>query len=504
MVLLSPDDVQSFAKDSGSFNNQTTNLVIWNTHATLIRNPYITDPASKVLKQDWSKFEGVLADSWTVSGDGLVYTFKLKSGVQSQAGNELTADDVIWSFERHKFDSASAIPSFDTYLENVDSPFTKIDDQTLELRLKVAGAGTSILSLLGAPDSQIYDSTFLKEHATAEDPYAITWSKTNSGWGFGPYTIESHVAGESTVLAASPNYVFGEPAIKRIVINVVPEPGSRASAVANGDADLALDLLPSMMAGLGSEGIQTFPIATNTMINMPMVTTRSPFDNVDIRRAMAHAIPYAEIVENVFHGRAKPMHVILPADSTNYDGTGLDPLQYDPTQAKKILADAGIAMPVKVTLTANSASRDAMDTAILIQSYAKDAGFDVEVNQLAPAEFGSGRTGGSFQAFLDVDSANVMTPLYQLSLHFRKDSVINLSKWGTDEFYAAMKSAGSLDDPTSVEGMQAWNAVERIMRAELPTTFIAYLDSTDAARAGLKGYATRADGTVDLSIISFG
>jgi len=497
LVIVSSDDPATFAADSGGYSGKTQTSVVINTQATLVRNPYIKDAETGVLKQDWSDFEGVLAASWDVSDDGLTYTFGLREGVESQAGNPFTADDVIWSFERHySTDTSSTQFVFAPYVAGLDA-WKKIDDHTVSLTLLHAGDGITVLSLLSNLDAQIFDSTFLKTKATPDDPFAVTWSKTEGGWGYGAYEMVSYTPGESVVLEANPNYPLGEPEIKKLTFKVVPEAGTRAAAIRAGDADVALDLLPSQIADLTGGSVQTFKQPTNQHIKMPLITTKAPFDNVAVRHAFAHAVPYDQIIENVYLAQAARMSSVLRPDSPNYVGTGLETIPYDPAKAKAILADAGVQTPVAVELTVNSGIPDAVDTAVQIQSSAEDAGFEVKIREVAPAEFSGGRNSGKFQAFLDRDSAFVMTPAYQLRLWTDKGSPFNLAQWESEDFYAAMATALAAPDSVGPDGMQKWNAVEQVWRTEMPIVFIANLFPTDALRDGIEGFATRSDMGID-------
>ncbi|GFJ95589.1 ABC transporter substrate-binding protein [Phytohabitans rumicis] len=441
LVIVSSDDPATFAADSGGYSGKTQTSVVINTQATLVRNPYIKDATTGVLKQDWSAFEGVLATSWDVGENGLTYTFHLREGVKSQAGNPFTADDVIWSFERHySADTSSTQFVFAPYVSGLDA-WKKIDEHTVSLTLQHAGDGITVLSLLSNLDAQIFDSTFLKTKATPDDPFAVTWSKTEGGWGYGAYKMVSYTPGESVVLEANPNYPLGEPEIKKLTFKVVPEAGTRAAAIQAGDADVALDLLPSQIADLTGGSVQTYKQPTNQHIKMPLITTKAPFDNIAVRQAFAYAIPYDQIIENVYLGQAARMSSVLRPDSPNYVGTGLETIPYDPAKAKSILAEAGVQTPVAVELTVNSGIPDAVDTAIQIQSSAEEAGFNVKIREIAPPEFSAGRNSGKFQAFLDRDSAFVMTPAYQLRLWTDKGSPFNLAQWESKDFYAAMATA---------------------------------------------------------------
>jgi peptide/nickel transport system substrate-binding protein len=501
LIAVAPDEPTGYSMDAGDPGGWVGTEVVINTQTTLIRNPYIKDPKTGVLKQDWYKFEGVLAKSYDVSSDGLVYKFHLHGDVKSQAGNPLTADDVLWSMERHfNTPTSSTKFIFGPYVDDLKSQLVKVDDHTVELKLKHSGDGFTVLSLLSNMDTEIFDSTVLKQHVTSDDPYAVKWSAANTGWGFGAYTVESHTPGESTVLVANPNYVFGTPKFRKIIFKLVPDAGTRMTSLQAGDAQMATAMAPAQLANLSSDTkVNTFKVATNGLLHLPLVTTKAPFNNVKVRQAMAYAVPYDEILSNVYKGYATRMGSLIPPDSPNYDGDGLAPLTYDPAKAKSLLAEAGVSLPVKFSLAVNGTIPDAKAAAVLIQSYAKDAGFDITIDERSSADYQEARNKGVFQAFMDRNGANVQSPAYQLSLWTGKGSPFNLAAWESQKFYDAMDKALAVSDPFSKEAMVAWNAVEQILRKEMPIVDIAHIAPTAAFAKTVNGFAVRSDGYIDLA-----
>ena len=105
-----------------------------NVQACLIRNPYVTSSRdTKALTQDNYQFEGVLAESYDVSSDGLDTRSHLRPGVLSQQGNPFSADDVLWSYQR-KFHSTSITPFVSSpAITDPAKQFTKVDDNTVKI-----------------------------------------------------------------------------------------------------------------------------------------------------------------------------------------------------------------------------------------------------------------------------------------------------------------------------------------------------------------------------------
>ncbi|WP_099022153.1 ABC transporter substrate-binding protein [Mycolicibacterium palauense] len=505
LVVLSPSQATSFAADGGATGGADGAELVMNTGAGLVRNPYVVDEASGVLKQDWYDFEPLLAEKYEVSPDGRTYTFTLRRGVLSQSGNELTADDVLWSYERKFASPGSAKFLNDPIITDPARQIAKVDDYTVTITIDDPGEGFTLLSLLANKSGIIYDSDLLKQHVTADDPYAVDWSKNNSGWGYGAYQVDRFTPGEETVLIANPNFVLGEPAVKKITYRVVTDPGTRVTALRSGDADVVTQLRPADQEALAADGAaKVFDIKTNLFNRLALITTNAPFDDQRVREALNYAIPYDRIIDSVYRGMADPTKGMLSPDAPGYDGTGITGGTYDPQKAKALLAEAGHPDGVEFTLTVSSAVPDMVETAVQIQSFAKDAGFTVNIDEQPASAFGSGSIEGIYQSFLARDYSAVMSPPYELSVWTGKGSNINYSRWEDESFYAAVAAGIAVGDPLTPEAGARWNAAERIMQKASPMIFIARVRPSVAFSKNTDGYAYRSDNTVDYSQVTLG
>ncbi|MET0324753.1 MAG: ABC transporter substrate-binding protein [Ilumatobacteraceae bacterium] len=501
LTVVAPDTGWTWTIDSG-FGGLEPALQL---AATLIKKPYIPSSASDALQQDVNNYEPYLAESWEVSEDGLVYTFHLSDAI-SAAGNELTADDVLWSFERRFATPTSVSPSVQAPQITRLEQFQKVDDKTVTLTLDQAGHGATALALLADLTAWIYDSTLLEEHVTPEDPYAVTWSRDNPNFGFGPYEVTDFQPGTSVTLAAREDFVLGAPLIKTVVVKVVPDAGTRANLLRSGDADMAVALVPADLVALEAE--EATKVATvdnpNAYIMMPLVTNKPPFDDMLVRQAFAYAIPYEEIIENVYHGLAvRNGPGFVRRDHPGYDGSGLTPFTFDPAKAQELLAEAGVTDGVSFDLAVSAAEPDMQEAAIQIQTFAKEAGFDVHITQLPAAAFGSGRVDHSFQAFILKDYAITLTPSYELNVYTAPGGSNNLADWENDAFYAARAEGDELADPYTPEAGALWNEAERYFINEAPIPMIAQIQPTVAMSEDLMGYAWRSDNYLDFSELYF-
>ena len=504
-IMVMPSQATQISWDSGYVNSEDYIDLQTLLNGTLVRMDYVEGEEEGVIKQDISNFAGYLAESYDVSEDGLTYTFHLADGVVSQAGNPLTADDVVWSFQR-KFDENTVGISAGLLgtagLTSADQ-VTKVDESTVAITIPRASDGLTLLGSLALPMGIVYDSTFLQEQATAEDPYAVKWAATSyDNYGFGPYEIESLTDGAETVLVANEDHVGGAPAIDRIVRRVVPEVGNRLNAVRSGDADVAVALRPSDMASLADNPAVFVPaIATNQRLFLTLVVTKAPFDKVEVRQALSHAVDYERIIKEVYSGQAERQFGFLNPDVTGYTDEGLPKPDYDPAAAKALLTAAGITTPVPVTLTISNADPIASDIAVILRDTASDAGFALSIEELTPAQVSEKQDKQQGEAYIGWGAPWNLSPPYVLQWVNNPGSTD--TGWTSQPFTDALERGYAAGDVTSEAAARAWNEAEVIWMQDAPNIPIAGVGPTVAFASDLTGWTWRTDGGVDLSQASF-
>ena len=141
-----------------------------------------------------AKIEPHLAESWTVSKDGKSYVFKLKRGVKSPFGTELTAEDIVWTYEK------SATQKRTGQFMRTAARIDKVEAVSrYEVRYVLSDANRIFLGALTLHLPAIFDSVEAKKHATPDDPYSTKWLARNTA-GFGPYHLQSLQAGQQAVV----------------------------------------------------------------------------------------------------------------------------------------------------------------------------------------------------------------------------------------------------------------------------------------------------------------
>ena len=502
-VIVTAAQPSSFSYETSATGYEAAEF-FQNTGSTLIKNPYIDGEGGDARHQDLYDFEPVLASSYEVSDDQLTYTFNLNTDAVSTAGNNLTADDVVFSMQR-KFKTATSIVSFISApaLTDVDTQVVKIDDETVSFTVADSAYGFTLLSLLANTPYNIYDSTVLTEHATPDDPYGVVWSQTNANFGFGAYALTDYTPGEQMIYTANEGYVLGEPAVERIVQRVVSDAGQRSNLVRSGDAQIATQLRPADQVDLAeADAAQVFDVASNAFVFMPLLTTAAPFDDVEVRKALALAVPYEDIMSDVYRGRLSEIPSMLDAAAPGFDGDGLAANTTDAAAAKQMLEAAGYTEDVAFTITVNNAVPDLQETAVAIQSAANEAGFDVTIDAVNSSAFQEGLAAKTFQASMGRDYAVVQSAPYVLSLFYTPGSPINWPDFDNAALNDAIAAGNAAGDPLADAAGAQWNAAQKVLQSEMPTIYIGYVQPLNAFAPNVDGYAFRTDNVIDYAELS--
>lgn len=497
-IIVSPSADFSWAFD----NALGVMEPLMNLHATLVRKPYVAS-AQGALQQDLYKFEPYLAESYTVSGDGLTYTFKLRTDVTSADGNKLSTDDVVWSFDRKFKTATSVVPgAFSGALTDPGKQITKVDPSTFTISVPTVASGTTLLAVLSDIGGQIYDSTLLKQHVSVDDPYAVKWSANNPNYGFGAYKVESYQQGVQAVLVGRDDYFLGAPKVKKVIFKAIADPGARSNSVADGSANIAEGLLPADQATLSKNPAVSVPTVDNpnSTLMLPLVTNKAPFDNEKVRQAFAYAVPYQQIIDDVYKGRASRTSAgLLDPSAPHFDNAGYPDYTYNSQKAKALLAEAGKPGGVNFKLSVNTANNDAVQAAQIIKTVAAESGFAVDIEQLPDATFTERKASHAFQAYLTIDYAVTMLPSYILRAFTQKDSSNNLADWTDPGFETELAAGFAAGDQLGQNASSKWNAAEKTMLEATPILKLANMQPAVATSAKLTGYAWRSDNWIDYS-----
>src|SRR5215510_8327365 len=254
--------------------------------------------------------EGKLAQSFELDPASKFIRFQLREGVKSNWGNELTADDIKWTWDR-KF-GLGAIGAFYVStlgLENKDS--VKVEGK-YTVSINLDNPNPLLAKLQPNLYNPIYDSTKCKQESNADDPWARKFIENNSA-GYGPYRLDELQRGQQAVFKARPDYYLGKPAMDTVIFREVPTSATRASLLQGGAADIAQYLQPLELIKLRNDkSVAIDSVSSSSMIWLELNAQIEPFGDQRVRQAMNFAFPQEQVLKTVFQGIASPLNGCMP------------------------------------------------------------------------------------------------------------------------------------------------------------------------------------------------
>ncbi|WP_315778099.1 MULTISPECIES: ABC transporter substrate-binding protein [unclassified Bradyrhizobium] len=276
----------------------------------------------------------LLASSWQASSDLKSYTFKLVKGVKFQNGEAFDSVAVKFSFERAgAANSTNKDKALFQAMEAVNAP----DAETIEVKLKYSEPNLPFL--LGQATAAIVEPKSAPTNAT--QPV-----------GTGPYTLGSWAKGSSLSLNKWPDY-RNAAAVKlsKVTIRFISDPAAQVAALLSGDVDaFPRGTTARTIAQFKSDPRFTVLIGGSKAKTIVTINNKKkPLDDVRVRRAILAAIDRKAMIEGAVDGLGTPIGSFYVPGSLGYvDTTDINP--YDPEKAKKLLAEAGIATPLQLSL----------------------------------------------------------------------------------------------------------------------------------------------------------
>lgn len=356
-----------------------------------------------------AELEPALAESWTVSEDGLTYVFTIRSGVTFHDGTPLTAEAVATNFLRQIDENHPLHTEGMTYVEILFGDVESVE-ATGELELTIVLTRPIILlpaklSLFAAGIAS----------PTALETLGPDYSTGPAGTG--PFKFESWTKDVELVFVANDDYWGGRPAIDRVVFRTIAEDTVRLAELTTGGVDIANQIDFKDVATI--EADENLAVVTGTFWNVQflgMNATIPPFDNLQVRQAIQHAINKENIAEAVFYGNytigAGPIAPGVPG----YDESLADFYPYDPERAMALLEEAGLGEISFDLVNRSNGVWPLLGQLILADLQA--VGINANLISLPDAEFFGQLNAGEVPAFLNDwtwdngDPDNVMFSLY--------------------------------------------------------------------------------------------
>lgn len=334
-----------------------------------------------------------LAESWTVSDDGLTLRFRLRDAKFSD-GTPVTTADVQYSIER----AASEASGWGRFFRPITG-FEIIDDR--EIVMTLAEPFTPAFNNLALFAAAILPKARLEAEGEAFFDNPV---------GSGPFVLSAWDRGSKVVLAPNPHYWQpGKPAVDGAELAVVTEPSARVVRLEAGEADVILDPPLNQLAELaqtpGIEVGETQPYRADFVL---FNTTRTPFDDQRVRQALNYAIDKQALIDGVLYGAGEVAASAMPVMA--YADPDLAPYPHDIAKAKALLAEAGYPDGFTAELVVDSGKAGHRNVAIALQAMLQAIGVQVKIQMLEGGTQWQTTKAGNYDMALSYTTSDTIDP----------------------------------------------------------------------------------------------
>lgn len=382
-----------------------------------------------------------LAKDWSVSDDGLTYTFNLVQGVKFHDGSDFSSVDVVFTFNRLKEVKSAALNLLGEF--EVSAP----DANTVVFTLPQPNADF----LYGAGDRLALvlkdGTTTPNEIATGDKPYA-------NFNGTGPFMLTEYKEGESATLAKNPNYwQEGKPLLDGVQFVFINDPVTQVNALRSGDLDFIYKVTPDQISVLqGESGITLLQKATNLHPVIRLRTDEGPGMDVKVRQAFKYATDRQQANELVLEGRGVVGNndPIGPAYGAFFDSAIQNPA-YDPQKSCDLLKEAGYPDGLSgLTLqTVNVLGYDTLATVLQQQWEPACIHVEVQVNEEG-FYYADDNPNNWLKADLGITGwGDRPVPQGYLASAYTTSGIYNETHWSDPELDQLIQQAGTTSDQTA-------------------------------------------------------
>ncbi|MDR0519863.1 MAG: ABC transporter substrate-binding protein [Clostridiales Family XIII bacterium] len=421
-----------------------------------------------------SEYIGDAATEWSVSDDALTYSFTLREGVKFSDGSELTAEDVVFTYETVKANQA----------ENVDVDLTKLASANV-------GEGGTVVFTLSEPYSPFLDTAAMLGIVPKGSYDSDVFDRMPIGAG--PWKVAQHDPNQQIIVEPNEYYYEGAPSIPRITF-VNMETDAAIAAAKSGQLDVVMvdpNFAGEEIAGMHIEKLPTMDIR---MISLPVVGKQSAKDadgnevqvgndvtaDASVRRALSIGIDRGKIIEDAFNGIGKPAAsftagLVWAAPEDVRDGRR--------DEAKSLLEDAGWTDPdgdgirekggVKCSFTVIATETSRYQLAAAVSEDAKELGIQIDVKNGTWDDVGKEQNQSGVVWGWGQYSPTVLKSIFY-SKSFLSDegyNVVGYANAGVDGLIDAALSAPSQD-----AAIANWKAVQETANADCPYLYLVNIE----------------------------
>ena len=450
--------------------------------------------------------EPALAESWSLSADGLTYTLSLRRDVRFSDGSPFTAADVIFSARALYDPSVSSMLASAMRIGGEPITFAARDDYTVTMTLPAPfGPGLRLLENLPVlPRHRL-------EAALNEGRFADAWrvgTPLDQIAGLGPFVLREHVAGQRLVFARNPHYWRTDeegqrlPYLDGLTVLVVADQNAEALRMAAGEIDLMSngDIRPEDYAAFArardAGQLELLDVGVGLDPNLlwfnltPSTRTRLPWlHDRRVRQAISYAVDRQAMTDTVYLGAAVPIHgPVTPANRT-WASASVPQYPHDPARARQLLNEAGLVdrdgdglledpsgAPVRFTIAAQKGHTLRERSVTLIQEHLRQVGMRVDIAAIDGNSLGQLWQSGTYDSIFHGMQASATDPALNADFWLSSGA---FHFWNPGQRTPATDWEARIDDlmrrqvtsSSLPERQELFAEVQRIFGEELPAIY---------------------------------
>lgn len=422
-----------------------------------------------------------LATDWTISEDGLTYTFHLRQGVKFHNGKDFTSEDVIYSFERMMDPDFPAADRSDMVMvERVEAP----DDYTVVFHLEYPFAAflTNLESLWIFPKGADVD---FNQHLI----------------GTGPFKFVEWVSGDRITLERFDEYwEEGKPYLDQVIFRPIPEDATKLVELRTGGINFAGNLPYKDVAAVEQDpNIKVYRELGVVRDHLGFNVTKPPFDNKLVRQAMCWLVDREGIAEAILYGHAQPAQVGIPESHWAFNPGIRDAYGFDPERARQLLEEAGYGDGLRFSLKVSPTYPEEIKMAELFAEAARSIGVDVDIVQLEWSTWiDEVVVNGDFEAEIVLISGGIDPDdfFYQW---YHTGEIFNMWRLSLPELDDLMEEGRRVSDQGA--RAQIYHQIQDILVDEAVTCHIIYRESVMASAANVHGFVMTGREDMDFKTV---
>lgn len=450
----------------------TANITTWDpirsfsTEALYLANFY--EPLLRVNPPGAAEpFTPLLAESWSISDDGLTWTFNLREGVTFHDGEPLTAEAVKLSLDAAAERAGASFIWFPLESVNV------VDELTVDVV-------TSYPASVDLIASSLYGAWIVSPAALAAAAEDDSYFEAGIEAGTGPYMLDSYIPDQEVLMTAYEDYWGGWEANQydTVLVQIVPESVQQQQMLEGGEVDLALRI--------PEENYATFVDRDGyTLVSEPAYfnyvgffnTLRPPLDDPLVRQALSYAMPYQDIIDVATYGEATQARGPVPAGVWPYSENVMQYTQ-DLDMARDLLTQAGYeggGLDLRLTYAAENQIEERF--APLIKDAFSEIGVNVEIEPiLFNQQWEEAKTDPAnaqdiflllyWPTYSDAGTDNLWSMFHSSEFPF-----FNLSYWVNEEFDTLIDDAAVLTVTDPDTAFQMYEDAQNLLVEEAPGIF---------------------------------